>query len=485
MKDYSGWKEKTLNVTSLQLDSKNPRIPELGHEPTQRDIVAELVEHDNVYELAKDISDQGYFPTELLVGVIEDGKDIIVEGNRRLAALKVLLSPELAPEEHIKKFRLLQSNISPETIKKVRVSFAPSREAAAPLIINRHTRTGVERWKPAQQAKYLRSFATAGMSMDDLAAHLGIPRNELSDNFRTDTMYRIAQILDLPADISGFVRNPRTFNASTLERLVQSAKAMEFLGVKFDEQGNAVGQIHPEEFKKAYARMVTDIAQGTIDTRKLNTSKHIEEYLRGFGSDTPSRKRKGKFTSDALLGGGNLQTSPPAKSSGGGGPAVQRESRFLIPSDLRCRLKNPRINDVFRELRRLKVAEFENACAVLLRILLELVVGNYLDRTNKIQSLLDGAKKKGKGTDWYPTLRQMLNAVLADNDIKLHALARKGLNKMVSNNDHPLSLDQLDQFVHNRYVAPTEKELRKLWHLLEDLMQQMLEEPAASPKPTT
>jgi hypothetical protein len=108
-----------------------------------------------------------------------------------------------------------------------------------------------------------------------------------------------------------------------------------------------------------------------------------------------------------------------------------------------------------------------------------------LDRTNKIQSLLDGAKKKGKGTDWYPTLRQMLNAVLADNDIKLHALARKGLNKMVSNNDHPLSLDQLDQFVHNRYVAPTEKELRKLWHLLEDLMQQMLEEPAASPKPTT
>jgi hypothetical protein len=371
MKDYGGWKEKTLSVTSLQLDHKNPRIPELGHEPTQRDIVAELVEHDNVYELAKDISDQGYFPTELLIGVVEDSKDIIVEGNRRLAALKLLLSPDLAPDEHIKKFRLLQGNVSPETIKKVRVCFAPSREAAPPLIINRHTRTGVERWKPAQQAKYLRSFAMAGMSMDDLATYLGVTRSELTDNFRTDTMYRIAQSLDLPEDIGKVVRNPRAFNASTLERLVQSSKAMDYLGVRFDEQGNAVGQIHPEEFKKAYTRMVTDIAQGSVDTRTLNTSKHIEAYLHGFGSDAPNRKRKGTFTSDSLLGIGKAQASSHARSSTAGGPAVRRASRYLIPPEVKCQLKNPRIGDIFRELRHLKVAEFENACAVLLRILLD------------------------------------------------------------------------------------------------------------------
>ena len=484
MKDYTGWKERTLNVTSLQLDQKNPRIPELGHQPTQRDLVAELVEHDNVYELAKDIADQGFFPTELLIGVVEDGKDIIVEGNRRLAALKLLLSPELAPDNHIKRFRLLQSNVSPETIKRVRVVFAMSRESAAPLIIKRHTGTGVERWKPAQQAKYLRSFPVEGMSMDDLAAHLGIARSELVDNFRTDTMYRVAQSLDLPAEVGKIVRNPREFNASALERLVQSSKAMQFLGVKFDDHGNAVGEIHPEEFKKAYARMVTDIAQGSVDTRKLNTSKHIEEYLRGFGSDAPNRKRKGTFTSDSLMGAG---AGAPARSVQGTsvrGQATRRESPYLIPSDVKCRLKSPRINDVFRELRRLKVAEYENACAVLLRIFLELIIGNYLDKTKKIQPLLDEAKKKGKGTAWYPTLRQMLTAILADKDITLHTLARKGLNKMKSDDDHPLSLDKMDQFVHNRYVAPAEKELRKMWHLLEDLIKQMLEEPVPPAKPT-
>ncbi len=174
------------------------------------------------------------------------------------------------------------------------------------------------------------------------------------------------------------------------------------------------------------------------------------------------------------------KTTSPLRSSGAGGPAVRRDSRYLIPSEVRCHLRSPRIADIFRELRHLKVAEFENACAVLLRILVELVVGNYLDKTKKIQPLLEAAKKKGRGPDWYPTLRQMLTAVIADKDIQLHTLARKGLNKMLSDVDHPLSLDQMDQFVHNRYVAPTEKELRKLWHLLEDLMKQMLEEPAVS-----
>lgn len=482
MHDYSGWKEKAVNVTSLQLDPKNPRIPELGHEGTQREIVAELVQHDNVYELARDIADQGYFPTEVLIAVVENGANIVVEGNRRLAAVKLLLSPDLAPEDRIKRFRLLQGKVSPDSLRQVRVIVAPSREAAAPLIVNRHTGTGVERWKPAQQARYFRTFTEGGMSIEDVAAHLGVKQGELRDNLRTDTMYRIACTLDLPKETAEKVRNPRTFNASALERLVQSSKVTDFLGVKFDERGRAIGNIQPQEFKKAYGKMVTDIVDGKADTRTLHDSEKIENYLNGFGSDAPNRKRRGSFTSDSLLGTAAPPTARSPAGSGRGGSATRRESPYLIPPDVKCRLKNPRINDIFRELRRLKVAEFENACAILLRILLELAVGYYLDRTKKIQPLLDKAQKQGKGSDWYPTLRQMLSAVLAEKS-EIPTLARKALNKMVSDNDHPLSLDKIDQFAHNRYVAPSEKELRKLWHMLEDFMKQMLQEPPAPPKP--
>jgi hypothetical protein len=303
MRDYSQWSEKPASVTSLLLDPSNPRIPELGVEPSQREIVAELVEHDNVYELARDIADLGYFPTELLIAVKENGKDVVVEGNRRLAALKLLLSPELAPEESLKKFKKLSDRVSRNSIAKVHVSYAPSREAAAPLIVNRHTRLGVQGWKPAQQAKFLRTLVTPETSLEDMARQLGMSKSDLLKNLRTDTMYQIACNLDLPTDVASIVRSPRGFNASVLERLVvESADAQAFLGVEFDERGNLRGKIDQQEFRKAFSRMITDIASGEVDTRSLNKAQDIKKYLGKFGSDAPDHKRKGSFTSSVSSG---------------------------------------------------------------------------------------------------------------------------------------------------------------------------------------
>jgi len=61
-------------------------------------------------------------------------------------------------------------------------------------------------------------------------------------------------------------------------------------------------------------------------------------------------------------------------------------------------LKSPRIKEIFGELRRLKLREYPNGCAVLARIFIELVVGYHLDQTGKIQPLLDKAKRKGGET---------------------------------------------------------------------------------------
>ena len=475
MNDYGKWKERECSVTSLLLDPLNPRIPELATAPTQRDVVAELVTHDNVYELAKDIADQGFFPTERLVGIEDAAGDTILEGNRRLAALKLLIAPELAPEHEVKKFRTLSEKVPKATISKVKVVIAPSREAAAPLIVNRHTRLGILRWQPAQQAKYMRTLVRADVSIDDVAKQFGVSKGELIKNLKTDSMYQVACALDLPEQVASIVRNPRQFNSSVLERLVQSSDAMSFLGVEFREKGSISGKIDPAEFKKAFGRMVTDIATGQEDTRSLNKNSDIETYLKKFGSDAPNKKIKGSFTGESLLGKASV---PSAEGKPGKPPKPgTRKQAALIPSSVKCHLESPRINDVFRELRQLSVRQFPNATGALLRILLEMVISNYLEKTKKIQPLLDKAKKEGKGSDWSPTARQMMSAVMKDPEISLHPLVRKGLNKMVSDDGHPLSLDKMDQFVHNSYVAPSEAELRKFWHLLQTLIIPMLTEP--------
>jgi hypothetical protein len=480
MIDFGSWKEKDLRVSTLSLDPRNPRIPDLGDHPSERDIIAALIEHEDVYELAKSIADVGgLYPSELLLAVEENDERVVVEGNRRLAALKLIDSPEKAPEAQVKKFRLLKERIPPQNIEKAKVSIAPSREAAAPVIVNRHTGNSLHRWQPGQQAKYIRTLVGPGYTIDDVAKSIGMSRSEIVKNLRTDTMLQVARTLMLPDDVRSKVQDPRVFSVSSLERLIQSPAALKFLGVEFDGDGGLVGHVEEAEFKKGYTRMVSDVAVANVDTRTLNGAEEIQEYLSSFGADTPNKQKKGVFTSASLLSGKTpasaaaIRTASPKLSTG---PAVPRDAVYLIPKSFKFRLLSaPRIKEVFVELRSLKVAEFPNACAVLLRIFLEMVIGHYLDATGKIKPLLQAAQKKNKPADWYPPLSHLLNAVLQDSAITLKPLPKRGLQRMLSDDNSMLSLEHLNQFVHNQYVAPTERDLRKLWAMLEPLLSQLME----------
>lgn len=122
MIDYSKWKVRDLTITNLYLDPLNPRLPEADEGLSQRRLLEKLVENEKVYDLAKEIADKGYYPTESLIIVENDGKKYVLEGNRRLACLKLLFNPDAAPEKHKKKFQALSDRIDTNSIKKVRVA---------------------------------------------------------------------------------------------------------------------------------------------------------------------------------------------------------------------------------------------------------------------------------------------------------------------------------------------------------------------------
>ncbi len=275
MSNFKKWKDKPAQVISLLLDPKNPRIPEIGKNPTQREIAAELIRHDDAYDLARSIAEQGYFPTETLIATKESGSLVVVEGNRRLTALKCLLSPAFAPEEYEKRFHLLQSKADLETIRSVRVSIAPSREHAVPIIIARHTTSGIQKWEPAQQAKFIAMLVSRDMTIDDAAKHYGISRADIVSAVKLHTLYQVACTLEIPEDILAQVRNPRRFSMTTLERLANSSK-VPVLGVAFDESGLLRGKTTVEEFKKGYSRIISDIATGKTSSRELNTTRQIK-----------------------------------------------------------------------------------------------------------------------------------------------------------------------------------------------------------------
>ena len=88
-----------LPPSDLLLDPQNPRLTGQGFALDQQNLILRYLWQDKeVAELVDSIAHNGYWGQEVLFAAEEDGKLIVVEGNRRLAAVKLLQSPDLCNE---------------------------------------------------------------------------------------------------------------------------------------------------------------------------------------------------------------------------------------------------------------------------------------------------------------------------------------------------------------------------------------------------
>lgn len=87
-----------IEVKNLRLDPSNPRLAELGipGDATQTDLVKALWDEMAVEEVAMSIAYSGYFEHEpLFVENSGNGTYVVIEGNRRLAAVMLLVDAAL------------------------------------------------------------------------------------------------------------------------------------------------------------------------------------------------------------------------------------------------------------------------------------------------------------------------------------------------------------------------------------------------------
>ena len=96
-----------IDVDQLEFDVNNPRLAEFSDSPIQNemDIIKILWETEDVQELVMSITASGFFRHEPLIVVEESSKFVVIEGNRRLAAVKAIRDPALA--------RQVKANIPP------------------------------------------------------------------------------------------------------------------------------------------------------------------------------------------------------------------------------------------------------------------------------------------------------------------------------------------------------------------------------------
>lgn len=141
----------------LLLDTDNPRFG-LSRAASQDEALEMLVRNANLKELWDSINSQGWIDFEPLVALSEqfDGKWVVIEGNRRVAALLTLIAPERLPVTLAKRVPPI-SKRAQDTINSLDILLVKNRHDADAFIGFKHV-NGPASWGSLAKAKFAQSM---------------------------------------------------------------------------------------------------------------------------------------------------------------------------------------------------------------------------------------------------------------------------------------------------------------------------------------
>lgn len=288
----STWKQSKVGVLrSLRLDPDNVRLA-LSPGASQREVIAALYSAEDVISLAKSIVSVGWLTLEYPIALKEGSGFVVVEGNRRVAALKGLIQPSLVPEYRARLEKLAEQTDT-ALLKKIKVTLAPGLREADMLIAALHTGNLRKGWGRSRQAVFFERLLEDGYSPQELIE--GFPTVEVRDLLRRGSMTRLflGGLRQDPA-LFDYFNAPRT-PMTILERLTDNPDFLAMARIEIDpETFQASTSLDAAAFEALAEAIVSDMKTGAIDTRVLNGpelasyQKYLSKVQRIIMQATPS-----------------------------------------------------------------------------------------------------------------------------------------------------------------------------------------------------
>ena len=292
------------DVNDLLLDDENPRLPVSNEPRSQDELLLLIAKTYTIGELMESFAINGYFDEEPLVGVpVSDdpSKLTIVEGNRRLSALKILLEPTL-----------VKRLVDPNTGRSIRITipalteirqaelqsvpvrvYMEGRSAVLAYMGYRHI-TGVKTWNSYAKARYIHQLVEEGNVLGDIQKRIGDRHETAQRLLRAYLVWEQANSLSIiPA------RNGHAPSFSYLFTALTYKPMLQYLGLVAQGMPRTV---RPEKIPQL--REVVGYLYGTTDgTRKpsIQESREIKLLAQAVSSDRALDKlREGASVSDAI-----------------------------------------------------------------------------------------------------------------------------------------------------------------------------------------
>lgn len=350
--DSRGYDYAAVDLDLLIPDPENPRIP---IQESTLDTLLALVDEDadGLYTLAKDIVEmKGTSPSELLNVSRLGGSFVVKEGNRRIAARRILRNPEQL-RGHVSKAELERwtrlaaregaRSLSTEAI----VVIGDDHDA---WIDRRHLGpqggVGVQQWRPQAKAR----------------------REERSRGTKDRTLSLLDSLKASHPDRFGKLEPPnRTF--TTFERVLESSVASAHIGVDVDENGN-VRLTRGERSLRLLEEILTDLrkfGKEKLTSRKIHDTGAILQYL----DEIDARVEAGVDDAPITLSTGASESSSKTKKASRSDP---RPRDVLKDYEKTSAARPTKLIDELKKARKERLA---NAAIVLTRVLLEISADHY------------------------------------------------------------------------------------------------------------
>jgi hypothetical protein len=144
-----------IPIEDLILDDQSSRLPKPLRGKSEKQIIEYMLMEAATLDLMLAIGQNGFFPGEPLLVVQEGEKYRVIEGNRRLIALKILMRPEIVPVQKNKVDQIMEA----VKYKRDEIDLVPCQVVDDPDSVHKYLGyrhiTGVQSWDLTQKASFL------------------------------------------------------------------------------------------------------------------------------------------------------------------------------------------------------------------------------------------------------------------------------------------------------------------------------------------
>ncbi len=434
---------QSIAVSTLLVDSENPRIEANPDNPKEAIQAVVANQKEKLIVLAKDIVDYGLNPAESpIVMPNEADKDfyVVLEGNRRVTALKVLMAPDLmdgvVENTLLRRIKTLSEEYQKAPISHISCVVVESRDEANHWIELRHIGekegAGIVRWGGEEAARFRRRSG------------------------QKEPALQILDYLVQRGDIDQETR--KKVPVTSLGRLISTPYVRNRLGIEL-RSGSVDTLFDHDAVAKGLTYVVNDLASGRTATKNIYHKDDRIRYINGLpATDLPDTSNpEDEFkplvaptpATDPVTASPTVATSASIKRN----TPTQKNRSNLVPRGCRLTIGITRINEIYHELRKLEIETYTNAVSVLFRVFLELSVDAYNSKYKAGFSEKDSLNAKVLAVSRHLGTRNMLDSKQA---IAVERACEKD-NFLAAN------ICTMHQYVHNPHFSPAPSDLLAAW----------------------